>query len=274
MIRKYQVVLSLFLVLLIAIFSGCTAPLLEEGPEITESFYAEYEIVNNTVVNVENINGNIQINKWDGDRVVLDAVKKTRFGEDELDKVEIIATQDDTKLRIEVKHAVEWARVSVDIDIKVPDNVTVDYVRTSNGNVQISGVEGDVEASSSNGNVIVTYVNGYVKASTSNGNIEIRDTTGVQDLKTSNGAILAEISGTRDDVDITSLNGKITVYLNPAMNIDIKGSVSNGRISTDDLAMNLTTMKEHYIEGKLGDGGNKIFMSVSNGNINLDKLDD
>lgn len=201
-------------------------------------------------------------------------MKKTRYGEDELDNAEIIATHSDNELQIEVKHAVTWARVSVDMDIKVPDNVTVDRVRTSNGNILISGVEGDIEVSSSNGNVIVADVNGYAKASTNNGRIEIRDTTGVQDLEMSNGAILVEIFDIRDDVDITSSNGEIIVYLNPDMNIDIEGSVSNGRISAADLAMNLTTVKENYIQGKLGEGGNKIFISVANGNINLDTLDD
>lgn len=265
-----HVITVLSLVLLTALLSGCTGPV--EGPEITESFYAEYDPVNTTVLNVENVNGNIRINRWDGDRILVYAEKKTRYSKDELDKVEITATRGDTQLDIDVKHAAAWTRVSVEIYITVPANCIVDRARTSNGNVTITGVDGDVEASSSNGDVIVTGVNGYVKATASNGRIEIRDTTGIQDLKTSNGAILAEISDIRDDVDITSSNGAITVYLNPDMNIDIKGSVSNGRISAADLAINMTAVREHSIEGTLGEGGYTIFISAANGNINLDTL--
>ena len=269
MIRKYNAVLISVLLLIVA-FSGCTE--LNAGPEITEDFSSEYEVADTTILKVIGVNGNIEINSWDGDKVTLDAVKKTRYGEDELNKVEIVATQSRNELIIEAKFSPLNTRVSVDMNIKVPNNVSVKYVKTVSGNVHIYNTKGDTEALSTNGEVILKDVDGYVIAQTSNGNIDVRGTTGIGDLKTSNGAIFAEVFDIEEDVDITVTNGQITVYVNPSLNADIELKTTNGKIS-NEVSLNMTKIEEHLVEGTLGDGGNRLFISTVSGNLDLYKLD-
>ena len=48
---------------------------------------------------------------------------------------------------------------------------------------------------------------------------------------------------------------------------------SNGKISLNDLSLNLTLSEEKHKIGILGDGGRKLEISTSNGNINLNKLE-
>ena len=48
---------------------------------------------------------------------------------------------------------------------------------------------------------------------------------------------------------------------------------SNGQITIGGITLNLTTNEEKHKKGTLGDGGNKIFIKTSNGNINLYKLE-
>ena len=57
----------------------------------------------NDTLKVTNVNGQIEINAYDGDTVALEAVKKSRFGKEELDKVEIVVTESDNEIRIEAK---------------------------------------------------------------------------------------------------------------------------------------------------------------------------
>ncbi|MDY6965619.1 MAG: hypothetical protein SVM80_06565, partial [Halobacteriota archaeon] len=197
MIKKYRVSSLFLVVLLITSFSGCTG----QGPEVTEHFNGEYDADDDTVLKVTTVNGQIEINCWEGDIVKLDAVKRSRFGKEELEEVKIEVIESDNEIEIQAKYPdSRAARVSVDMNIKVPDNVRVDYAKTSNGDVQISGTKGDTEASSSNGEIIIENVDGYVKASTSNGGIDITGTTGIDDLKISNGAINAQIFDFKDDI--------------------------------------------------------------------------
>ena len=250
-------------------FSGCT----EQGPEVTDYFNGEYEAGDNTVLKVTSVNGQIKINSWEGDTVKLDAIKRSRFDREELEKVEIEVTEGDNEIKIEVKYLDPGdARVSVDMNIKVPDNIIVDYAKTSNGDIQISGTKGDTEASSSNGAIIIDGVDGYVKASTSNGGIDIKGTTGIDDLETSNGAINAEIFDFQKDVDIKTSNGGITVYINPSLDADIEMGTSNGKISVNDVTLALTSSEENYMKGTLGEGGDKLSIKTTNGNVNLNKL--
>ena len=266
--KKQLLIIGIGLMLLVVGLSGCV------GPQTTDYLNGEYEANENTVLKATTLNGQIEIYAWDGDNVSFNAVKKSSFGQEELDKVEINVIESENQIEIEAKYIGQRTTTpSVDMNIKVPRNVTIDSATTSNGAVQISGTKGNTSAHSSNGAIIIEDVDGYVKASTSNGNIDIQGTTGVDDLETSNGRIYAEIFDFKDDIDIRSSNGRITVYINPSLNADIEMTTSNGQISISGLSLNITISEEKHKVGKLGDGGNKLDIHTSNGNINLYKLE-
>ena len=266
--KKQLLIVGMALMLLVVGLSGCV------GPQTTDYFNGEYEANENTVLKATTLNGQIEIYAWDGDNVSFNAVKKSSFGQEELDNVEINVIESENQIEIEAKYIGQRTTTpSVDMNIKVPRNVTVDSATTSNGAVQISGTKGNTSTHSSNGAIIIEDVDGYVKASTSNGNIDIQGTTGVDDLETSNGRIYAEIFDFKDDIDIRSSNGRITVYINPSLNADIDMTTSNGQISISGLSLNITISEEKHKVGKLGDGGNKLNIHTSNGNINLYKLE-
>ncbi|NPE29863.1 DUF4097 family beta strand repeat protein [Methanococcoides sp. SA1] len=273
MMKIYHIVFLMLVVLLVTAFSGCTGYGPEYGPEEIEYFSSEYEAGNDTVLKVSNVNGHIEINSWEGDTVILDTTKRTRYGKDELDKVDITVIESDNEIKIETTfNAFEDARVSVDMDIKVPNNVTVDFVETTNGNIQIIGTKGDTTAAGTNGAIAIRNVDGYIKASTTNGAIDIRETTGIDDLETTNGKIDAQIFDLKDDVDIKCTNGGITLYINPLLNADIEAKTTNGDISVDDIALVLTGIEKTHMEAILGNGGNKIYITTTNGNVNLNEL--
>ncbi|WOF16014.1 DUF4097 domain-containing protein [Methanoplanus sp. FWC-SCC4] len=263
---------SLFLAVFLAVaFSGCTD--IAPEPEVTEQFDDEYEADDNTVLKVDNINGQISINGWEGDTITLNAIKSTLYGEDELKKVEITSIKSDNEITIKTKSlTVIPPRVSVDMDIKVPNNAVVDFVEISNGEIRISGTKGDTFASCSNGVVTMKNVNGYVKAHVVNGNINVEETKGIGNLEVSNGNIIVEIFDIKGDVNIKCINGKITAYIIPSLNADIEMKTMNGIISVENIAINFTKTEETHMEGVLGDGGSKILIENTNGNVNINSM--
>jgi hypothetical protein len=267
MIKKITI-LGMILILSICGLSGCL------GPQTTDYFDGEYDTDENTVLKVTTINGQIEINVWDGEMVLLNAIKKSRIGQDELDKVEINVLESENLIEIEAEYTGSRSTTpSVDMNIKVPQNVSIESVKTSNGDIQISGVKGNISATTSNGAIVIENIEGYVSATTSNGNLEVKDTTGIKDLKSSNGRINTEIFDFTDNISISTSNGRIDVYINPMLNADIEMTTSNGQISLSGITLNVTKSENKHITGKLGLGGNMIDIHTSNGNIYLRKLE-
>ena len=266
--KKQYVVIGVIIVILVGWLSGCF------GPQTTDYFNGEYEAHENTILKVTTLNGQIEINAWDGDKVSFNAIKKSTFGQEELDKVEINVIESENQIEIEAKYIGQRTTTpSVDMNIKVPQNVTVDSVTTSNGAIQISGTKGDIIATSSNGAIFIENVDGYVSATTSNGRIEIKGTTGIKDLKSSNLGIYAEVYDFQENNTISTSNGEITVYINPSLHADIDMTTSNGHISVTGVTLNFTISEEKHKAGVLGDGGNTLDIHTSNGNINLRRLE-
>jgi hypothetical protein len=264
--EKQLLMIVTIIVLVVVGLSGCFGV-------ATKDFNNEYETNENTVLKISNINGQIDINKWDGDKVTVDATSRSYIGENELNNIEIEVDEDNNLIDIETKYlGTGSVEVTTDMIIKVPNYVTVDTVSTSNGEVHISGTKGNTSAHSSNGAVIIQNVNGYVNASTSNGKIEIKDTTGIKNAYSSNGDIYVEVFDFQENITISTSNGGISVYISPVLNADIEMTTSNGQVSISGLSLDLTTNEDKHKEGKLGNGGNSISITTSNGDIDLYKL--
>ncbi|UCD12884.1 MAG: DUF4097 family beta strand repeat protein [Thermoplasmatales archaeon] len=265
--KKQLLIIGVTLVFLIAGLSGCLGT-------VTKNFNGEYEANENTILKIKNINGEIKINSWDGINVTLNAVIRSYVGNDELENINIEVVESNNVIDIETKYlGTGSVQASTDMTIKIPTYVNVDSVITSNGEVQISDIKGNITAHSSNGAMKIADVDGYVKVSSSNGNLEVKGTTGVDDLTTSNGEIYAEIFDFQKNITISTSNGGIKLYINPSLNANIEMTTSNGQISIRGISLNLTLSEEKHKIGKLGDGGNTLNIHTSNGNINLYKLE-
>ena len=244
------------------------------GGQHTDYFDGEYESDENTVLKVTTFNGQIEIYAWDNDTVSLNAIKRSKISIEELDNADINVDESSDKIEIKVLYTGQRnTQPSVDMNIKVPSYVAVDTVTTSNGAIIIEDTKGNITADSSNGAITIANVDGYVAATTSNGRIEVKGTTGIKNLHSSNGVINTEIYDFQEDITIITSNGGITVYTNPSLNADIEMETSNGHITISGITLNLTTDEEKHKEGTLGDGGNKIFIQTSNGNIKLYELE-
>jgi hypothetical protein len=269
----------------LTVLSGCTGV---PGLEATEEFNRTVTVEPGSELLVINRNGGVNVDVREGDTVAVSAVKRSAYGQGELDRVQIVVTEGDP-LRIETVHTVLNPRVSVSYTIHMPPTVVLERVESSNGPIELSGVQvngtdlrtsngpvrvdgvrgGDLTAASSNGGIEVRGAEGYVTARTSNAPITVVGTGGVADLDTSNGPISAEIPAIRGDVDIRTSNGPITLRLAEGLDTRIVATTSNGRITVSDLALQLEESSGTRVSGTLGQGGPTITATTSNANIDL-----
>ena len=126
-------------------------------------------------------------------------------------------------------------RCSAALDVTVPARTRL-VLRTSNGHVEASGVDGGVDARTVDGTVALHGVAGGIRVMTVDGAIDVskaggdviarsHDGTvtiaGAEDdvqARTANGRV--DISGVRGDVDATTVNGAVTVH-GPGTPVDL-----------------------------------------------------
>ena len=281
--RTVYAVLALAVVL-----SGCVGV---PGPETTEEFNRTVTVAPESGIVVINRDGNVDVSVREGETVAVRAVKRSIYGQGELDQVRIEVTEGDP-LRIETVQTGVNPRVSVDYTIEVPPTVLLQRAESSNGRIGLSGVRvngteirtsngpirvggapgGDITAATSNGPIEVRGLEGYVTAMTSNGGITVEDSGGVLGLQTSNGPISADIPAVRGDAAITTSNSRITLRFAGDLDIRVVATTSNGRVTADDLPLLLTESSGTRMAGTLGSGGPTIAVTTSNGNIDLEGL--
>jgi hypothetical protein len=261
------VIAGILTVLLFSGLNGCI------GPVATETITKTYSASDATVLTVSNFNGLVDITGWNGATVMITAVKKSSVGQGDLKNINISVTTSDNHLDIRTIYTgLSTSQPSVDMTLKVPYNVTIDTVTTSNGAIRLSGTKGDSVLSTSNGAILVNHVTGFVSAATSNAYIELKGTTGITGAHTSNAAISAEVHAIRGNVSIDTSNAAITVYLNTSLNATVDMATSNAKVTVQGITLNVSLMEETHVIGTLGTDGHKIEVRTSNANMYLYNL--
>ena len=234
----------------------------------TERFLESYQLKSGTIIDIYNQNGSVTISGWDQDKVEISAVKESYRGQEALDQVDIFIDIA-KKMTIRTIFPEHDTHVTVSYDIKIPEDLMVEVIECSNGNINLDGVAGNPVIITSNGTVTVKNINGAVTAQSSNGDITVIGVKSLGDLRTSNGNINAELLLLHDNLDIRTNNGSITLALPANLRADLEASTANGTISISNLKIATTNLEQTALTGVMNGGGYKINISTSNGSINL-----
>jgi hypothetical protein len=253
---KIKLIVVASMILITIALSGCVNVSNDSsGTEVKSYFEDEYDADENTILNVSTVNGAITVTSWNGENIILNATKRTRNGEDDLDNAEIVVTENGNEINIEIQHAQPIESRAVDLDIKIPYNVSVKTVISTNGGISVENVEG------------------YVRATTTNGAIEIKGTTGIDDILSTNGGITAEIYDIQEDVNIQTTNGGIDLYIKSTLNSSIQITTTNGGIIVGGGFISVTESSSKSFKGTIGSGGNLINIITTNGGIRIYELE-
>jgi DUF4097 and DUF4098 domain-containing protein YvlB len=223
---------------------------------------------------VENVNGSVKVEGWDKDQVSLEITKTARADDSEeadryFDRMRVEIESGDNYLRVRTHytHHDDWDGFfswlfhgfgshggDVSYVLKVPAYVKTD-VHSTNGEIEVHSVAGDVKASTTNGRLTLDGVSGLVDGSTTNGSITASLTDAV------------EFKG----LDLRTTNGSIKVSCPADISANVYAHTTNGSVSTDFPVTVRGGFLSKELEGTINNGGPEIRLHTTNGSIHINK---
>lgn len=158
-------------------------------------------------------------------------------------------------------------RPGAGIEITTPINTAI-KLRTSNGSVEVYGMQKSGTVRTSNGKIILDKVSGDFNIVTSNGEVTITQATGSFDVETNNGRIKFDgelLSGGSNN--ITTSNGSVEIKLQGTPSVKFDVSTSNGSISTEYPNLTSSPGNKHHLVGIIGTGDAVLSVRTSNGSV-------
>lgn len=132
---------------------------------------------------------------------------------------------------------------------------------TTNGSVHSNQVHGDVSMDSTNGSIMASDIDGAVKGDTTNGRIEFQNITGKVRADTTNGGITVASGSVGGDWKLDTTNGRIEITVPRTGDFKISGSAGHSSIHTD-LPLKI---QDHHLSGSVGTGKYKIDLDTNSG---------
>ena len=190
---------------------------------------------------------------------------------------------------------IAWHREQTRVTIESPAQLTLP-AHTSDGNVTLSGLQGDLSLTTGDGNLALDHVSGNLRIRSGDGRVKVTDAEGAIDAQTSDGNLsvdglfhavsLHTSDGTLDlslregtkltgASTIQSSDGSMTIRVPQSFAADLSVHASDGRV---DCALPLTM--DHYqsgeagheLRGKLNGGGTPLTIHTSDGNVKIEYL--
>jgi DUF4097 and DUF4098 domain-containing protein YvlB len=228
--------------------------------KVTEEETYSFELDEGGRLSVSNVNGSITVTGGSGNSVEVIAIKKGD-NQDIVDGIEIqvSATDDSIVIETELPDSGKWYNRGdnngqVTYQIIVPASTNLDSIETVNGELDISGVSGDVVAESVNGSLDLSDLSGDVTMETVNGSVE---------------ASFRSLGG-EQSVKAATVNGRITLRIPKDADVDISADTLNGSINASDFG--LKTEKGFVgsdLNGKVGHGSARLNLDTVNGSIKI-----
>jgi DUF4097 and DUF4098 domain-containing protein YvlB len=255
----------------LAALAAGTVLVLAGPPLLAEDFQWHGKVAAGKTVEIKGVNGAIEASAG-GDEVEVVATKRGRRSDPGSVRIEVVpsdagvticAVYPDVDGRPNDCRAGEGGHmntrnndVEVHFTVKVPAGVAL-AARTVNGEVEATGLEGDVDAQTVNGSIQVS-TSGRAEAQTVNGSIRAS-------------AGRADWSG---EASFKTVNGSITVTLPSSTAADVKAETVNGAIETDfPLTMKGGVKMEggrmRHLRATINGGGRSLEMETVNGSIHL-----
>jgi hypothetical protein len=237
----------------------------DDQPLVTEEFHHTYPLNANGRVELQNINGAVHISAGGGNEVKVDAIKRAE-DEQELkdEEIRVDASADSISIQTKYHQREEiWQNrhhrgAEVEYTITVPRNARLDEIKLINGELDITGVSGEVRASCINGRLVARGLERAVKLQTINGPLE---------------ADFNQAQAT--SIELSSVNGPVRLTLPSDTKAHIEATTVHGSIENDfGLHTNNHRWVGHDLNGELGSGGPHIRISNVNGPVNVQHAND
>ena len=230
--------------------------------DVTDKIEKTYTFDIDGKVSLSNINGDVFITACDCKKLTLSALI-TASDQETRDRISLKIKANESSFSVETKYAErdkEWHRKDrqseVVFHLSVPKGANLNDIELVNGDLDISGVTGKLNADLVNGRLSSDGLTSDTKIEMVNGNINLS-------FKNLNNA---------KNVDLEAVNGDIIVSLPSNASAKISAETVSGRISNEfGLKVNKGQWVGSDMNGTIGDGRVDIKMENVNGRIALQK---
>src|SRR5437660_9933755 len=224
------------------------------GFAISKEFNQSYPLQPGGSLELQNVNGTVDVQGWDRNEIEVHAVKTAKHKESDLERVSIEVDARPDAISIATRYPQnEGVEVAVEYTIHVPHGARVEHIGTVNGTLPVAGVVRVEDLHTVNGNIEVFEAGGNVHAHTTNGNVHLElahapDKAGASAETTNGSLVIAVPSDLQAEIEAKCLNGNSYSELPITMEI---------------------TQRPREMHGKLGRGGAPIHLRTVNGGIRL-----
>jgi hypothetical protein len=197
---------------------------------------------------LQNVNGSVEVRGWDRNEVEVRAVKSSRHNAQDLGRVRIDVDARPGSVSIETRYPQdEGVEVYVEYRIRVPRRVRLDRVTTVNGALRVFGVDATGDLHTVNGNIEVFESSGRLSARTTNGNVRMEmrqiEAGGAMSLETVNGSIVLGLdTRAAAELDVRSVNGDFRSELPIALQGSFDARQFHGRLGAGGGAVHIRTV--------------------------------
>uniref|UniRef100_UPI0040483993 DUF4097 family beta strand repeat-containing protein n=1 Tax=Roseivirga sp. TaxID=1964215 RepID=UPI0040483993 len=227
-------------------------------------------------LNVESHNGQVKISAYEGATVKVKMIKYSKKVEKSSDKAgmrllssggfSVQAEEYNNTVTIENEG---WGN-RVDFEIQIPAGFDISAETYNNGNIEITGIKGEMNVESYNGPITLKDISGSVSASTYNGQVLVtfKEVTPNAPMifSTYNGNIdLTVPAGTKFS---TKMKTNREIYTD-FEGFNLKPTAPKTERSKEGNGYSLKY--ENWVEGTLNGGGAEVMMETHNGNIYIRK---
>lgn len=222
---------------------------------------------------VQNVSGDVRVERAGGNEVEVVATKRWRRGNPEDVRIEVRrygpdngsvvvcavwhenATCDENGYRSNGRNRGGRDNdVSVSFVVRLPAGVKVN-AGSVNGDVRVDGATSEVRAGTVNGGVEAYSSGGPVTASTVNGEVRVR---------------MGRLTGT-EDLKYATVNGNVVVEFAEDIDAEIELTTVNGRLQSDFPLALQGRIDPRHLRATIGKGGRRIRLTTVNGNVELRK---
>jgi DUF4097 and DUF4098 domain-containing protein YvlB len=207
------------------------------GPEQTDHFSRRIKIGRDGRISVQNIAGDITVTGGPGDEVSIEAVKRARGDQSQLESVRIDVDERSGRVDVRTTHMGRNDRVSVDYTITVPSSAGVE-VKSISGTIKVANVQGAVRADTVSGNVTMSDTPRLESAKSVSGNVSLTGVASDGDLSagTVSGNVTAkgvkarglDVSSVSGDVIVTDVTCDRVGMKSVSGNVEYSGAITRG----------------------------------------------
>lgn len=159
------------------------------------------------------------------------------------------------------------------VRLRVPEGALL-ALRTDNGQVDVRGIEGPVEAHTTNGSIEVKEATGAVVLATTNGRIRCEAEEALVKADSTNGSVEYHGALAPGENEIRTTNGRVVLHLPEKQSLRLDAKVGHGKIESDFDVRNVDK-RRHSMTGIIGDDPKAdLQIRTSNGDVRLVEDDD